>query len=271
MRLGLFMGKNKILEKILPNGKGVWIPIDHGVSDFPCEGLVDIESTVSNLISAGVNAIIAHKGIVDKYNHLCKGSNTSMIAHLSASTRHGGKNADNKVLVGDVDEAIMRGAVGVSCQVNVGSKYESNMIERMGHLSRQAYLHEVPILGMVYVRGANVNLIKNDATKGYAHAARIAFELGCDVAKTVWTGETESFTEICNSVPIPLLVAGGPSTGNNIEMLKMVKHAIDCGASGVCMGRQVFSHPNVKSIAKAIMMIVHDNASIEEAIAACSL
>ena len=73
---------------------------------------------------------MAHKGVISKYGHLCEGSKTKMIAHLSASTRHGGKNHSNKVLVGDVDEAILRGAVGVSCQVNIGSKKEADMLQK---------------------------------------------------------------------------------------------------------------------------------------------
>ena len=103
-----------MMAKILPNGKGVWVPIDHGVTDFPCAGLENIEATITAIIAGGANVIVAHKGVVDKYSHLCEGTATSMIAHLSASTRHGGKNYSNKVLVGDVDEAIMRGAVGLS-------------------------------------------------------------------------------------------------------------------------------------------------------------
>ena len=158
------MGKQEILDKILPNGKGVWVPIDHGVTDFPCEGLSDIEQTVRDLIAGGVDVIVAHKGVVDRYSHLCEGTSTSMIAHLSASTRHGGKNSSNKVLVGDVDEALLRGAVGVSCQLNIGSKNEPKMLERMGHITREAYLNNVPVLGMIYVRGSNVDLIEGDST-----------------------------------------------------------------------------------------------------------
>ena len=135
------MGKQEILDKILPNGKGVWVPIDHGVTDFPCEGLGDIEQIIQDLIAGGVDVIVAHKGVVDRYSALCEGTNTSMIAHLSASTRHGGKNTSNKVLVGDVDEALLRGAVGVSCQLNIGSKNEPKMLERMGHITREAYLN----------------------------------------------------------------------------------------------------------------------------------
>ena len=265
------MSKQDFMQKILPNGRGVWIPIDHGVSDFPVEGLVEIESTIKSLTSAGVDAIIAHKGIVSHYNHLCKNSNTNMIIHLSAPTRHGGKNSSNKVLVGSVDEVIPRGAVGVSCQVNIGSKNEPEMIERMGEISRLAFHQDIPMFGMVYARGPNLQILDGDLTKGYAHAARLAFELGCDAAKTVWTGNKESFSQVTKSVPIPLLVAGGPSTGDSKEILTMVRDALDSGASGICMGRQVFGHPNIESIARALVLLVHHDYTVENAMKECSL
>ena len=265
------MSKGELLSKILPNGRGVWVPIDHGVSDYPVEGLVDLESTIKSLISAGVDAIIAHKGLVGHYSKLCENSNTSMVIHLSASTRHGGNESTNKVLVGGVDEVLQRGGIGVSCQVNMGSEKEPEMMERMGEISRQALLQGLPMFGMVYARGPNLNVMEEDSTKGNAHAARLAFELGCDAAKTVWTGDKQSFAKITNAVPIPLLVAGGPSTGDSRAILTMIRDALDAGASGVCMGRQVFGHPQVESIARAIVMLVHQDASVDEAIRECSL
>ena len=265
------MGKADLLSKILPGGRGVWIPIDHGVSDYPVQGLEDTESTIKSLISAGVDAIIAHKGVVGHYHKLCENTKTSMIVHLSASTRHGGSESSNKVLVGSVDEVRKRGGSGVSCQVNMGSEKEPGMMERMGEISRQAVLEGLPMFGMVYSRGPNLNIMEGDLTKGNAHAVRLAFELGCDAAKTVWTGNKESFTEIANAVPIPILVAGGPSTGDSRAILTMIRDALDSGASGVCMGRQVFGHPQIESIAKAIVMLVHQDASVDQAIVECSL
>ena len=79
------------------------------VTDFPCHGLENLESTINSLIAGGADVIVAH-GVISKYGHLCKGSKTKMIAHLSASTTRR-QNHSNKVLVGDVDEAILRGAV----------------------------------------------------------------------------------------------------------------------------------------------------------------
>jgi len=53
--------------------------------------------------------------------------------------------------------------------------------------------------------------------------------------------------------------------------LTMVRDALDAGASGICMGRQVFAHPNVEGISKALVMLVHQDSSVEEAMKACGL
>ncbi|HJM55242.1 MAG TPA: hypothetical protein QGI72_03235 [Poseidonia sp.] len=265
------MNKSARLESLLPGGRGVWIPIDHGASDYPNEGLQDLENTIASLIRAGVNAIVAQKGVVSKYAHLCEGTTTSMVVHYSVSTRHGGPNSDNKVLVGNADETLSRGGIGVSCQVNMGSEHEAAMIERMGELNRQAHHGQLPSFGMIYARGKHLNVMKSDPTGGQAHAVRLAFELGCDAAKSVWTGDKDSFSMVSSAAPIPVLVAGGPATGDSLAILTMVKDAMIAGASGVCMGRQVFAHPQRESLARAIMMIVHENADVDDALKANEL
>lgn len=265
------MDKASRLDSLLPNGRGVWIPIDHGASDFPVDGLTDTEHVIRSLVRAGVDAIIAQKGLVSHYSHLCQGSSTDMVVHFSVSTRHAGPDNANKVLVGNADEVLPRGGLGVSCQVNMGSPNEAVMIERMGQMSRAALHHQLPMFGMVYARGEHLSVMEGDDTNANAHAVRLAFELGCDAAKTTWTGGKESFKKVTSAVPIPVLVAGGPATGDSKAILTMVRDALDAGASGICMGRQVFAHPNVEAIAKALMMLVHQDSTVNEAMNACGL
>lgn len=265
------MNKDQRLATLLPNGRGVWIPIDHGASDYPNPGLEDLEGLIQSLINAGVNAIVAQKGVVSKYAHLCHGTSTGMVVHYSVSTRHAGPQSNNKVLVGHADETLPRGGIGVSSQVNMGSEYEPEMIQRMGELNRQAMHLDLPAFGMVYARGPHLNHMVGDDTTSQAHAVRLAFELGCDAAKCVWTGDSASFGKVAKSAPIPLLMAGGPSTGDSLAILTMVESALEAGASGVCMGRQVFAHPNPEAMAKALVMMVHDGASVEAAMETCGL
>lgn len=265
------MDKAQRLAALLPNGRGVWIPIDHGASDYPNPGLEDVEGLILSLIDAGVNAIVAQKGLVTKYAHLCEGTSTAMVIHYSVSTRHAGPQANNKVIVGHADETLPRGGIGVSSQVNMGSEHEPQMIERMGELNRQAFHADLPAFGMVYARGPHLNHQSHDETQSQAHAVRLAFELGCDAAKCVWTGDESSFSQVAKGAPIPLLMAGGPSTGDSMAVLTMVESALKAGASGVCMGRQVFAHPDPGAMAKALVLMVHEGHSASEAMNACGL
>ena len=246
------MGKDDLLGQLLPNGKAIFVPIDHAVSSFPEKGLENLSELIPSLSSA--NAIIAHKGVVSHYN-----SQNNFIMHLSASTIHGGTHTDNKVLVGSVSEAKKRGAIGVSVQINLGSEYEYEMIERMGKISRQALKENMPLLGMIYPRGPNLKIDENDVTKGVSHAVRLAFELGCDMVKVPWTGDKESFSLVCKSAPIPILIAGGEHDEDFNNLLKIIEDAMDSGASGVCMGRQIFAAENIDERCKKIAQIIHQN------------
>ena len=245
------------LKKLLPGGKAVWIPVDHGASGYPVSGLKNMAELYSQL-SPVVDAVVAQKGVVSYYSAF-KG--TELIAHLSVSTEHGGSRSTDKVLVGTVAEAISRGAIAVSVQINVGSPFEAEMIERMGEISTQCHELGVPLLGMMYARGKNLQ-VEGDSTGGVAHAVRLGWELGCDVVKTSWTGDMKSFAIVTSSVPIPVLIAGGEngdgSNKNVIDLLNIVEQSILAGGAGVCMGRQVFAHPNPAGIAAAIRAVVHE-------------
>lgn len=256
----------KRLNILLPDGKAVWIPIDHGASEFPLPGLSDMSGLYSQL-SSEVDAVVAQKGVVSyfsKLNASTKGKAVPLIAHLSVSTEHGGERSADKVLVGSVAEAISRGASAVSVQINVGSPFEADMIERMGQISTQCHESGMPLLGMMYARGENLQ-IDADPTKGVAHAVRLGWELGCDVVKTSWTGDLESFEVVTSGVPIPVLIAGGDVGGDPLDLLILIKQSMLAGGAGVCMGRQVFSHPRPRAMAKAIRMVVHDGVGPVEA------
>ena len=155
--------------------------------------------------------------------------------------------------------------MGVSGQVNLGSIYESEMIKSLGELTSQAFPIGMPVLGMVYPRGPNLIASEDDNTGGVAHAARLAWELGCHVVKVPWTGSVESFRTVTKAVPIPVLIAGGPSGGSFTDLLQIVDDAISAGGAGVCMGRQIFSSNEVAARVEALRMIVHEGHPASQA------
>ena len=176
-----------------------------------------------------------------------------------------GSRDQYKVKVANAEECLIRGANGVSAQINLGDENEPEMIEDMGMLTSEALPLGLPTLGMIYPRGPNLKIAEDDTTRGAAHAARVAWELGCDVVKVPWTGDIDSFKLVCQAVPIPVLISGGPRGISFIDLLEIVESAILAGGSGVCIGRQVFGSGNPESCIRALRAIVHDGLTANEA------
>ena len=252
-----------VLSKLLPGGRGVWIPMDHGLSGYPEQGLDKMDLVIDFAIKGRADAIVLQKGVL---THQYKRTSWDrFVCHLSASTVHGGPRSQSKVTVGDVEEVISRGAVAVSAQVNLGDDSESEMLYDMGQITSDSWNHGVPTLGMVYPRGPNLILDPEDKTRGIAHAARVAFELGCDVVKVPWTGSIDSFQKVTSGVPIPVLIAGG--TGSSFpDTLDIVSKSIIAGGSGVCMGRQIFGSTNPLHRLLALRSIIHGDSSLNDAL-----
>ena len=230
------------LESLLPGGKGVWVPMDHGLTSFPVKGIERIDGAIDDCIEGRCRRHRPAKGGPEPSSQttfMAEFHNACFRVHCSCWCK-----CRQKVPVGTVEEAVRRGAIGISCQVNLGSEGEAEMVKDLSHLTTSALPSEMPVLGMIYPRGQNLVNIEGDATKGVAHAARLAWELGCQVAKVPWTGSAESFHDVCSSVPIPVLIAGGKPNGPFVETLDIVESAISAGGAGVCMGRQIFSAPD---------------------------
>ncbi|MEM2930397.1 MAG: fructose-bisphosphate aldolase [Thermoproteota archaeon] len=93
-------------------------------------------------------------------------------------------------------------------------------------------------------------------------AVRQAVSLGADIVKIY--AEPEAFKEVTKSCPVPVVMAGGPITTDQ-ESLKMIKNAIDNGASGAAFGRKITQHKTPGNICRAIARIIHENSTVEEA------
>ena len=254
--LNMSDGLAERLQRLLPNGRGVWIPMDHGLSGYPENGLDRMNSVIDSIINARADAIVCQKGVLSE--QAARTGFKKFVCHVSASTAHGGENSQFKVKIASASEALSRGAAGVSGQINLGDVNETEMIREMGVLTSEAHEAGMPVLGMVYPRGPNLVALPNDITGGVAHAARVAYEMGCHVVKVPWTGNAESFRKVCEAVPIPVLIAGGPSGGTFDETLEIVRYAMSAGGAGVCMGRQVFGAKDPFTCVHALREIVHE-------------
>lgn len=122
----------------------------------------------------------------------------------------------------------------------------------------------MPLVTMMYTRGAK---IKDEYDpKNVKHAARVGAELGADIVKVVYTGSVESFAGVVEGCPVPVVIAGGPKMGSDEEIFKMVAGALEAGAAGLSIGRNAFQHDNPTKMIQALSKMVHDGASVDEAL-----
>ncbi len=257
------VGKTIRMERIFnkQTKKTVMVPMDHGITLGPVAGLVEVKEVMKNAIEGGANALIMHKGIVKSCYVKCQRS-TGLIVHLSASTNLN-PDPDDKILITTPDEAIALGADAVSIHVNIGSEHESRMMLDAGTVSARCEALGLPMLAMMYPRGKNIHN-QYDADL-IAHVCRVGAEMGADIVKTNYTGDPDSFKKVVRGCPVPVLVAGGLRTSTDLELLANINGAIEAGARGVAIGRNVFMNDNPSAMVKRICAVVHDGLSPEEA------
>ncbi len=264
-RMGqMSIGKRIRMERIVDrkSGRSVIVPMDHGVTSGPIRGLMDMQSAVNAVAEGGANAVLVHKGIVIA-GYRGYGKDIGLIIHLSASTSLG-PDPLNKVTVATVEEAMRLGADAVSIHVNVGAEHEADMLAELGETAMVCEEWGMPFLAMMYPRGEKVK--SEHDVEMVKHVARIGAELGADVVKTNYTGDPETFKEVVQGCPVPVIIAGGPKANTDAEVLKMVEDAVSAGAAGVSIGRNVFQYENPADMTITISKIVHEGISAEEAI-----
>ena len=260
----MMIGKKIRLERIINRhtGRTVIAPMDHGVSNGPMKGIIDIDKTVESISQGGADAILMHKGIVEQ-GHIGYGKDIGLIVHLSASTSLA-PNPNNKVIVTSVEKAIQLGADAVSVHVNLGSETESEMLQELGEISETCSYWGIPLLAMMYPRGQKVE--NEHDVELVKHAARVGSELGVDIVKTNYTGDPDSFKEVVEGALVPVVIAGGPKVDTDEELLQMVKDSIEVGGAGVAFGRNLFQAENPGKITKAISEVVHNDLEVNEAL-----
>jgi predicted phospho-2-dehydro-3-deoxyheptonate aldolase len=257
------IGKMIRLERIIDRNsrKTVIIPMDHGVTVGPIEGLADMRTAVSKVVAGGANAILMHKGMV-RAGHRGAGKDVGLIIHLSGGTSMS-PDPDAKELVCTVEEAIKLGADAVSVHINLGAETDKEMLGQLGFISERCLQWQMPLVAMMYTRGPK---IKDEFdVNNVKHAARVGAELGADIVKVPYTGSVDTFTEVVQGCPVPVVIAGGPKMDSDQDIFKMVEGALKAGATGVSIGRNAFQHKKPEKIVAALCTMVHQNASIDDA------
>ncbi len=252
--------KNYRLQKLLGNHdyKLALVPLDHGVTNGPIQGIEQYINTIVDLFNGGADAVILHKGLFRKAveSNLIKSG--KLIMHLSASTSLGSFQK-NKILVSNVETAVKYGADGISIHINLGGDDEKDMLKDLGYIADECCKWGMPLLTMMYFSNPDN---ENNVTKK-RHLVRVAEELGADIIKIKYL---EGLDEVVSSTQVPLVISGGEKVDDIKEIIKIVSHARECGAKGFAIGRNIFQYDDKTKLTQVLCDLLKGNIDYKTAV-----
>lgn len=239
----------------------VMLAVDHPYFYGPTEGLVDPRKTIRSLVPYA-DAISPARGTLEYC--LDPFETTPIILRVSGGNSMTRKEElSDEHIITTVEDAVRLNAIGVSVSVYIGTEHQAQTIRNLGKLVEEASRYSLLVLGITAV-GAKLEPMRekpDEFSRYLAHAGRIIQEFGADIVKTYYCDGWERVRE---GIQAPIVMAGGKKTPEH-DALKMTYDAVQAGADGVDMGRNIFQAENPSTMIQAVRAVVHEGYSPEEA------
>jgi putative autoinducer-2 (AI-2) aldolase len=248
--------KNRVAKLIKPkDGRAVWLAVDHGYFLGPISKLEEPAKTIKPLLPY-TDALMLTRGVLR--NCVDASMDTPVILRVSGGNSIAGQALSNECIQTSMEDAIRLNASAVAISIYVGTEHEHQTLKALGELVNEGQRYGMPVLAVTAV---GKELKKRDA-RYLGLCCRIASEIGAQMVKTYYC---EDFGKVVGSCPVPLVIAGGPKLNTPLDALKLAHDAVNEGAKGVDMGRNIWQSDDAVGMIKAIRAIVHENASVKEA------
>lgn len=245
--------KNRLARIFNPkSGKTVMLAFDHGYFQGPTTGLERVDLTILPL-APHADALMLTRGIL---RSTIPASLTNAVVMRASGGPSILKELSNEQIAVDVEDCVRMNVSAMAVQVFIGGEHETQSVHNMTRLVDLGNRVGIPVLG--------VTAVGKDLTRDVKYirlATRICAELGAAFVKTYFVPEFETVTASC---PVPIVIAGGKKLPE-LDALQMARDAIDQGASGVDMGRNIFQSDAPVPMIQAVRKVVHEGMSARDA------
>jgi putative autoinducer-2 (AI-2) aldolase len=253
--------KNRLARVFSPaSGRTVMLAIDHGYFQGPTTGLERIDLSIVPLLPS-CDALFCTRGVLRSL--IPADSTKPMVLRASGGPSILRDDLSDEQIAMDMDDAVRLNAAGVGIQVFIGGEFETRSIHNMTKLVDAGLRAGMPVMAVTAV---GKNMVRD--AKYFRLACRIIAELGAQYVKTYYVDE--GFDTVTASCPVPIVMAGGKKLPE-LDALTMAYNAVQQGAAGVDMGRNIFQSEAPKAMLAAVNAVVHQQAKPKEAYALFSL
>src|SRR5256886_4442443 len=244
--------QNRLSRIIRPtDGHTVMLAADHGYFLGPTHKLEIPRKTLEPLLPYA-DAVMVTRGVVR--TSIDPGANVPIVLRVSGGASVLNEDLSNEKITTSMKEAVRLNVSAVALSIFVGAAHEHDSLVNLGKLVDEGEEAGMPVLAVTAV---GKELEKRDA-RYLGLACRIASEFGAHFVKTYYA---EDFSKVVESCPVPLVVAGGPKLETELDALELAYDAIQDGAKGVDMGRNIWQSTNPVGMIRGIRAVVHERAT----------
>ena len=247
--------KNRMSKIIRPkDGRCVMLAVDHGYFLGPTERLEIPSKTIRPLLPYADSLMITRGVLRTSVN---PSTDVPIVLRVSGGSSVIGEDLSNETVTASIDDAIRLNATCLALSIFVGSKYEHQTLSSLAKLVDEGEKYGIPILAVTAV---GKEMARDARYLGLA--CRIAEEFGAHVVKTYYC---ENFEKVVEGCPVPVIIAGGKKLSKEVDALELAHNAVEQGASGVDMGRNIWQSDCPVAMIKAVRAIVHNDSDVNEA------
>ena len=249
--------QNRLARIIKPEtGRTVMLAVDHGYFLGPTSKLEDPRATIAPIIEYA-DALMPTRGILR--TSVDPKTQTPIVLRVSGGTSIIGPSLADEAITTTFEEAIRLNVAAVALSIFVGTDYERQTLLNLADLVNEGETYGIPVLAVTAV---GKELGKRDA-RFLSLSCRVAAELGAHIVKTYYC---EEFEKVVGGCPVPVVIAGGPKLDTMSAVFQLAYDAINRGAVGVDMGRNIWQSEYPVAAIRAVRAIVHEKATVKEAL-----
>lgn len=246
-----------------PDGKTFIMAMDHGSNFNVLPAMKDPKNLIRDIATAGADAFLSTVGMADKFAESFLGK--GIILRIDGGVSFLGDRSKPMQIVATAEDALRLGADSVITMGFPGSVFENEVLSNLSRVVMDCHKWGLPVTSEALPRGFE-KADDSRTPENITFACRQSAELGADIVKTNYTGDQDSFHELCESVYAPVVILGGAKKVPEEQLLGEIKDALDAGAAGIAMGRNIWGHENPARYASAIAKLIHEGCSVDAAV-----